>query len=315
MDGQTTDEQVMDDTGADADTEDSASYSLEDAMAALGDDEDGEQVEEAQAEEPTEEVDTPDAEDEPDDDADFVVTLPDGEEVTAAQLKEWREGNLRQADYTRKTQEVAQEREAFRKERDAFAERATFVETAMQNLSGFVQSLIPPEPPLQLAQTDPGRYTQQLALRQQAMREVQELLSTKQQMDEGKGNFFQAEAQQHRDAENAKLAKAKPSLKDPAKLAAFDQSVRSAAIEFGFSESEIDQTSDARIRQMVYYAAMGKRAEANKFAALRRKGTETPKAGKARPAQVSAKAQSNREAMQRLSRTGSIRDALAIDFD
>ncbi len=43
----------------------------------------------------------------------YTIEFPDGktEQVTAAQLKEWRDGGLRLADYTRKTTEVARQRE------------------------------------------------------------------------------------------------------------------------------------------------------------------------------------------------------------
>ena len=216
MDGQSTEPEVMDDTGADAAVEDSESYTFDDALAALADDDDGDQPEEAEAEEPApeedDEADNSEAEDEADEGADeeWSFLTPDGEEITAAQWKALQEGSLRQSDYTRKTQEVAQEREALQKERETFTERATFVETALQNLTGFVQSLIPPEPPLSLAQTDPGKYTQQIALRQQAMREMQELFATQQQVEDGKSSFNEAQIQQYREAENAKLAKVTP---------------------------------------------------------------------------------------------------------
>lgn len=41
-----------------------------------------------------------------------VVTLPDGTKVSVNEIEEWRKGNMRQADYTQKTQEVAEMRRA-----------------------------------------------------------------------------------------------------------------------------------------------------------------------------------------------------------
>lgn len=41
------------------------------------------------------------------------ITLPDGRELTVAEILEWEQGNLRQADYSRKTQELANRRREF----------------------------------------------------------------------------------------------------------------------------------------------------------------------------------------------------------
>jgi hypothetical protein len=38
----------------------------------------------------------------------------DGEKVTLEQIREWKKGNMRQGDYTRKTQEIAKQREAYK---------------------------------------------------------------------------------------------------------------------------------------------------------------------------------------------------------
>lgn len=38
----------------------------------------------------------------------------DGEKFTAEQIREWRKGNMRQSDYTKKTQEVAKQREQYK---------------------------------------------------------------------------------------------------------------------------------------------------------------------------------------------------------
>lgn len=56
------------------------------------------------AEQPTEDSDTDDQENDVEPLSEFDI---DGEKVTAEQIREWKRGNMRQSDYTRKTQEIA----------------------------------------------------------------------------------------------------------------------------------------------------------------------------------------------------------------
>ena len=307
-------QEVMDDTAYSDDQETSESYTLADGLAALADDDEADDEVEATSEESDDEevADTPDEEEEADPDADLVVTI-DGEDIPLSELKEWKKGQLRQDDYTRKLQTVSADRQALLEERAAANNRTVELEESVQAFATFVQGLIPPEPSMSLARSNPGQYTQDKALREQAISELGQLFDVKSKVEQQTQQWSSADVQQFRDSENAELAKVMPALKDPAKLAAFDTRITSAAQEFGFSESEISQTADHRIRQLVHYASLGKKAEANRKNAARR--VETPKQGKGRPAQMTASNIDNRKAMQRLSKTGSLRDALQIDFD
>lgn len=267
--------------------------------------------------EPEEEEATPEAEEEPEEaaepeaDEDVLVTLDGDEKVT---LKDLKAGYFRQADYTRKTTELAQERKTVEATKAQLAERTTVVETALQNLSGYLQGLIPPEPPLQLAQTDPGRYQYQRALRESAIAELGQLVSIKGEVDTHKQSVSEADQRAYREAEAQRLVKAMPHLTDPGKRAAFDASVKAAALEFGFTEDEVAATVDHRILRLVHYARIGQKAEVNRNNAARRV-VETPKEGKAKPSTVPARVVQNQRALRQLSKTGSLADAMKIDFD
>jgi hypothetical protein len=288
------DEQV--EQGAD---EDQSLDTLEDALDALVDDDgqDGEPEAEADVE--------PDA----DEDDSVLVTL-DGEDKVS--LKELKAGYFRQKDYTLKTTEVAQERKAIEATKAGLTERTSVLETALQNLSGYLERLIPPDPPLQLAQTDPGRFQYQRALRESAIAELTQLVTIRGAVDQQKQSMTAAELREYREAEQSRLVKAMPELADPVKRIAFDQSVKSAAKSFGFSDEEIDATSDSRILQMVHFARIGKRAVENKQNALKR--VETPRAAKVKSATPPVNVE-NKKAMHALSKSGSIKDAMRIDFD
>ena len=143
------------------------------------------------------------------------------------------------------------------------------------------------------------------------MGELQKLFDIQKDVDGHKTETSGKDAEAYRTEQAASLVKAMPHLSDPVKRAAFDREVAATAQEFGFSADEIAATADSRILQMVHYARIGKRSEQNRNNAKRR--VQTPMKGKARPSATTPKA--NPKAMQRLSKSGSIHDAMEIDFD
>lgn len=242
---------------------------------------------------------------------DAVITLPDGETMTVAEFEELRGNSLRAADYTRKTTEVAQEREAVAAEREVVNKRSAHLETAFQGLVTYLEGIVPPEPPLSLARTNANEYQYQQALRKQALAEIAPLLQMKEQSDANLAEVSEADMTALRSKEDAALIKAMPHLSDPIKRTAFDNTIKKTAEDFGFSEAEFSQTFDHRILQVLHYARMGKIADHNRRNAARR--VETPRKGRSTPVKAVSNADSTK-AMQRLSKSGSIEDALKVDF-
>ena len=290
---------IDDEQAVGGEAEDQSFDTLEAALDALEDDSepDGEP-----------EGEEPDAEPAAEDDS-VLVALGGDEKVT---LKELKAGYFRQKDYTQKTTEVAQERKAVEATKAALAERNAVLETALQNLGGYLQGLIPPEPPLQLAQTDPGRYQYQRALRESAIAEFGQLVSIRGQVDAHNQTVSEAEFREYRDREQAALVKAMPALADPVKRVAFDQSINATAKAFGFTDEEIDSTLDHRMLRVVHFARLGRKAEENRNNAKKR--IETPRMGKATPA-VAPVNVANKKAMHALTKSGNWKDALRVDFE
>lgn len=289
---------VVDDTAGEGFDEDHTYGTLEEAAAALGDDED-----EAEPEEQVGEED-PEGEEEA---AAAVITLSDG---TALTLEEVEKGVLRQADYTRKTTELAREREQVTAFQSALNERAQTVNQASQKLVELVHMLIPPEPAAALAQQNPGEYVRQKAMREAALNEISGFLSVKDQAGEAVQSLTQEQLQHQKRAEDERLVKAMPKLKDPAALAKFEADVKSTAKGFGFDDAVIDATTDHRVRMAMYYAGIGMRAVQNQAAAKRR--VAVPQPGK--PPAAAAPVDQNKKAMRRLIQTGSFQDALKLNF-
>ena len=263
-----------------------------------------------------EEDDEPEEGDEADEDLDgddsVIVHLDGGEEVTLEDLKK---GYFRQADYTEKTQKLAKEREQSEILRTRYEKQISDAETTLNVVRGFVENLIPVEPSLELAQSNPRDYQYQKALREQALQELNALSQVGGQIDAQKQEAYVQELAQYEKQENVKLVEAMPHLKDSKKRAAFEGSVAGAAEQFGFTSADLENAKDHRIKLALHYAALGKKAEQNRRNAKSRVA-ETPKKGRgkvqSRKPTVSTK---NREAMQRLKKSGSLADALDIDFD
>lgn len=293
---------VADDTDGDDFAEDHAYDTLDDAIAALADDDEGAAS--------TDQADPDEGEDvESDDPGAHKIILTDGTEIT---LKELEDGNLRMSDYTRKTTEIAKEREALAAMREQYTSRQQSLETAFHNFQQYIGKLIPAEPPLSLAQQNPGEYQYQMALRQAAMSELGQVLQMQDSARQEAVQADEAEIARYKQSEEAALVKAMPALKDPARLAKFYDDNRAFAVEMGAPEELVDQPQPAYVHHMLHYARIGKRAEHNRQNAQRRVA-EAPKKGAEGRAAVPPN--KNREAMKRLSKSGSLRDALNVDFD
>lgn len=294
-------ETVAVDTADNGGEEDRYYDNLDDAMAALGDDEEGE----AQDAEP--------ADDEPEDaEGDepgaAKVTLSDGTEVSLGEIEK---GYLRQADYTRKTQEIAQQREQHAQREASFAEQSKTLEAVSQALLARVQQLIPPPPHASLAHQNPAEFVRQKAIHEQAIEEFRGWVANVDGVKGAVQQFSAAQIEQRKAEANAELVKAMPKLKDPAAMAKFEADVSASAKQFGFDEATIAATTDPRVRQMAYYAAIGMRAEANRKAAAQRVGTPAKVGAPPAPAKP---VDASKKAMRRLSQTGSLKDALNVDF-
>ena len=74
---------------------------------------------------------TEEAEPEAEEDGEDLYEV-NGEYFTFAELQEWKAGNLRQADYTRKTQELSRDREVFAQEREQFTAEREQAQQAIQ---------------------------------------------------------------------------------------------------------------------------------------------------------------------------------------
>lgn len=318
-------------SAGDGDFQDTQGYTLDEAVAALGDetpiedeqpDDDAEEPQaeaEEEGDEPdddeadVEDADDPDSDDGEDDEA-VTFTMDDGEEVSLAQLKRER---LMHRDYTAKTQEVAQQREELTSARERLATSAQIIQQAYADLNEYVESLIPPEPPASLYYQDRPTYDDQTFLRTRIVGELQQVMARSQQVNGAVKQADEAELAAQRKIADDKLLASRPGLKDPGRLAEFKDANWRFAKDFGFTDQELAVVTDHRIHELLALARIGDRAEKNRKAAKQRVKADAPapNKGKRPTRQVTRQANPNRQALRRLQQTGSLEDAMRIDIE
>lgn len=242
--------------------------------------------------------------DEPDEAKPAVVKLADGTEITHDELIK---GYHRQSDYTRKMQEVSNDRQATSKE----AERITSIADALVE---HLTKLIPPEPDTALALSDAGQYTARKAQHDAAVAQLQKIIELGGEAKNVTSAMSDADLQKLKANEDHNLVTAIPSVGTQEGRKKFMSEVADAAKHVGFSDEDVGKVVDHRVFLLAHWAQKGLAAEQAKKAA-KAKAQKAPPANPRKPGQGAKQAGSNVKAMQKLARTGSIHDAVNVDFD
>ncbi len=109
-----------------------------------------------ETEEPAEETPEVEATEE---DTDLLYYDIDGEEVSSKQLSEWKSDGLKQADYTRKTQELSDSRKDFEAEVDAFKDKQSKFDSHIATLEAMIsEDVLSDEDLKELREYEPEKY-------------------------------------------------------------------------------------------------------------------------------------------------------------
>jgi hypothetical protein len=282
-------------------------------------DEDTEEVEGAEATDDEPDEDEADAEDgeakdqeaEGQDDDEpieaFVEKLKAETPRLAEYLNELEKGNMRQSDFTRKTQEVANQRKTV----EADVQRMSRITEAFVE---HISALVPDAPDTSLAYSDPGKYTAQKAQHEAALAQVQKLIEAGEAPKAVAAEMAEADKRQQLQEANQRLIEMFPDAADGEGRERFFGNVQSVANDLGFTNEDLGQVSDPRIFALAHWAKKGMEAEQARTKA-KAKVAKAPPATPRKPGQGARKPNGNAEAMRKLNRSGSLKDAMAIDFD
>ena len=256
-----------------------------------------------------------DGDEEPTQTRKFTVKV-DGTELEVDESELIR-GYQREADYTRKTQAVAEERKAIEAHKSEVAAERQRYAASVQQITQFLESTAPQPPSVDLLDADPVEFLRQKAAWEdhaQALytwKAEQQQLTQKQQQEQQQR--FQAHVAQEREKALAQI----PAWKDTKTAQAEQKAIASYLLEKGgYTPQEVGSLSDSRAlviarKAYLYDQLQAKRPE------VERKVADAPKFQK--PGQqksVKSNGQQRHEAkVNRLRQTGRVEDAAAVFRD
>lgn len=240
---------------------------------------------------------------------DTMVKLSNGTVVKAADLEASFIGAAEtKAETTRILQETATERSNLQI-------LGQNMSRALEGISNYLVDRLPPEPDRQLAYDDPAQFQLMTILRNDAVAELRDLLAVGEGSKQAVAMLSDAEFQAVKREEDTKWIAAMPSLKDPKRFQAADKKARDHARALGWDEKEVDTTADHRLRKVFFQSARYEEimAKAGQAKGKVENATRMPPA-KAKTHSNSKAALDQVNAKKRLAKSGSLNDAMGIDF-
>jgi len=254
------------------------------------------------------EIEEVEASDEPvttetDDDGDLYATY-NGREINLKDAVEWEQGNLRQSDYTKKTQELSEQRKTFDAEKEAHASQQVKLQGSIATLEAIIaEETLSPEAVAELREYEPDayiKYTEKLSEREKVLTEAKDV---------------QPVSDVNIDAERKMLWDANPSwMKDGEQTKAFTEDMElltKYARSSGYSDAEISGIQHSRHWQTLIKAAKFD-ALSVKNAAIEKKVRLAPVSTKPKQVQQTSLQGQIKKAEARLKETGHSDDAIKL---
>jgi len=269
--------------------------------------------EEVEAEEEVEEESEVEEPEEVEEEQTFTIKAAGEEkEVTLDELKKsYQLGS----DYTKKTQEVAEQRKVIEQEAKAIIEARKVRDDYSQKLQAVEQFLIgtndSPEDLSVMKENDPVGYAVKVAEMTEKKEQLQAIQAEKTRLAQEQQVDNQAQMQKFVEQEQIKLAESLPEFSDKSKGEQIRNDIRSYGKKVGFTDEELSQVYDSRHVLVLHKAAQYDKLMAGK-AGVKKKVAKAPKTVKS-----GAKVKQNvtdiqKKQLKRLQQTGSARDAAAI---
>ena len=219
--------------------------------------------------------------------------------------QELKDALLRQADYTRKTQEVAEQRKAVEERQAALEQQQTLLATQFEKAVQLrsMQEKLAQYEALDwnaISEQDPSQAMKLNVAYQKLQREAQEAAFALNQAQSQQQQLTQAQRQQKLQEAQQELFRHIPNFN-----AEVAEKIRKTAHEYGVSDQEINSIVDPRQIRILHDAMQWRAMQAKKPETLK-KVTEAPKVVK--PQATPPKPRQNQAALDRLKQSGRIED-------
>jgi len=241
-----------------------------------------------------------------------VKAAGEEKEVT---LDELMQGYQLGADYTKKTQELAENRKAVEAEAKAIQEAKQVRDTYAQRLQAIEQFLTQGQDSSEdlaaMKENDPIGYAVKVA----ELTEKKEQLAQVRAEQERIAQQQQADRQQEMaklvQQEATKLSQVLPEFSDPTKGEQIRNEIRNYGKSVGFTDNELSQVYDSRHVLMLHKAMMYDKLQKSK-PAVNKKVAQAPKMVKSGTKVKEGNRDVRKQQLNKLKQTGKVRDAAAL---
>ena len=241
-----------------------------------------------------------------------VKAAGEEKEVT---LEELMQGYQLGADYTKKTQELAENRKVVEAEARAIIEAKQVRDTYAQRLQAIEQFLTSGQDSSEdlaaMKENDPIGYAVKVA----ELTEKKEQLAQVRAEQERIAQQQQADRQQEMarlvQQEATKLSQVLPEFSDPTKGEQIRNEIRNYGKSVGFSDNELSQVYDSRHVLMLHKAMMYDKLQKSK-PAVNKKVAQAPKMVKSGTKVKEGNRDIRKQQLNKLKQTGKVRDAAAL---
>jgi len=286
--------------------------------------EDTQEVEVEETEE--EELDADEADDDSDEDDSEVEDEEEVEEeqtftVKAAgeekevTLDELKKSYQLGSDYTKKTQEIAEQRKVIETEAKAIIEARQVRDDYSQRLQAVEQFLVgsndSQEDLAGMKENDPIGYAVKVAEMTEKKEQLQQVHAEQQRIAQEQNSDRSAQMQKYVAAEAEKLTQSLPEFSDKVKGEQTRNEIRNYGKKLGFTDEELSQVYDSRHVLVLHKAAQYDKLMAGK-AGVKKKVANAPKTMKGSAKVNQTVTDRTKKQQQRLLRTGDARDAAAL---
>lgn len=298
--------------------EDTEESNEPDTEAATAEDEGSDEVEieATDADESAEDGEIPDSDEDPAAPPTYRVRV-DGNELEVP-LPELLAGYSRQADYTRKTTELATQRKALEQEAATIRSARDQYATQLGALERALVETMPKEPDWEaLRKENPGEFAAQFAEHQQKREKLAAVRSEQDKVRRQQEAEFHQGLAAHLQAEAVKLVEAIPEWKDETKAKAEKGKLVEFAGSLGWSPEDLDNVHDHRLVLILRDAMRYRESQTKGKQAVQDKARTAkvlPPGGRPTTTTQTGQRVKTQKARDRLKQTGRVDDAAAA-FD
>jgi hypothetical protein len=241
-----------------------------------------------------------------------VKVSGEDKELTLSELKSLAQQG---ADYTKKTQQVAEQRKALEAEAKAIEEAKYLRDAYAQRLQAMEQLLNSPEQSEDLEylkESDPIGYAVRVAEKQQQREQLQAVQLERQRIAEQQQAEYAQQMQGYLAQQAEQLSKVLPEYTDPVKGEALRSELRSfAKSNLGFSDEELSMVRDSRQVVALHKAMLYDKLQQAK-PNVNKRVSEAPKTLKSGNSVKPATSEQVKRQSNQLKQTGRVRDAAKL---